>query len=254
MQRKALQLYTIKELCEKDFIGTLKNVAQWGYEGAQFAGFYDTPASQLKNTLSELGLKPAGSHTGLDQLKDDELKRQIEYSHEIGNELIILAYLTEENRRNLDDYKRVADTLNKAGDLLKSEGMKVGYHNHDFEFEKQDALTGYEVLLSETDPSLVSFELDVYWAAYKGYDVVQFMETLRNRLVTLHVKDMAVKGAERKSTIFGTGELDLASIVSKGKEMDVSWFVVEQEHFETDLETAAKENVIVLQDLLKQKV
>lgn len=87
MQSKALQLYTIKELCEKDFIGTLKNVAQWGYEGAQFAGFYDTPAGQLKNTLSELGLKPAGSHTGLDQLKKMPLSGKSNTAMKLGMSL-----------------------------------------------------------------------------------------------------------------------------------------------------------------------
>ncbi|WP_062236100.1 sugar phosphate isomerase/epimerase family protein [Fictibacillus sp. FJAT-27399] len=251
MQRKGLQLYTIRELCEKDFIGTLRKVSEWGYEGAQFAGFYDLQAKQLKQALNEFGLKPAGSHTGLDQLKEDELKRQIEYSHEIGNDLLILAYLAEENRKNLDDYKRVSETLNHAGHLLKSEGLKLGYHNHDFEFAKHGETTGYDILLSETDPSLVSFELDCYWAAYSGYDPAEFMERLGERLVTLHMKDMAVKGTEKQSTILGTGELDLTTIVKKGNDLNVSWFVVEQEHFETDLETAAKENAKVLHELLK---
>ncbi|MDN4076023.1 sugar phosphate isomerase/epimerase family protein [Fictibacillus terranigra] len=251
MQRKGLQLYTIRELCEKDFIGTLKEVSKWGYEGAQFAGFYDLEARKLKEVLNDFGLKPAGSHTGIDQLEEDKLKRQIEYSHQIGNDLLILAYLTEENRKNLDDYKRVAETLNNAGHLLKNEGLKLGYHNHDFEFAKHGEATGYDILLNETDPSLVSFELDCYWAAFSGYDPAEFMGRIGERLVTLHMKDMALKGKEKQSTILGTGVLDLASIVKKGKELNVSWFVVEQEHFDTDLATAAKENAKVLNELLK---
>lgn len=251
MQRKGLQLYTIRELCEKDFLGTLREVAEWGYDGVQFAGFYDLPAKQLKQSLNEFGLKPAGSHTGLDQLTEDELKRQIEYNQEIGNDLLVLAYLTEENRRNLDDYKRVSETLNHAGQLLKREGMKLGYHNHEFEFVKHGEKSGYDIFLAETDPSLVAFELDCYWAAFSGYEPSEFMKKLGDRLVTLHMKDMAIKESEKQSTILGSGVLDLPSIVKTGKELDVSWYIVEQEHFETDLQTAVKENVKVLQKLLK---
>ncbi|MDN4074298.1 sugar phosphate isomerase/epimerase family protein [Fictibacillus terranigra] len=251
MQNRGLQLYTIRELCEKDFIGTLKQVSSWGYKGAQFAGYHDTSAKALKQTLDDYDLKPAGSHIGLDQLKEDELKRQIEYNQILGNDLLVLAYLIEEHRKNIDDYKRVAETLNHAGYLLNREGLNLGYHNHDFEFADHGGETGYDILLNETDPSLVSFELDCYWAAYSGYDPVQFMDRLGERLVTLHMKDMAVKGTEKQSTILGKGELDLESIVKKGNQFSVLWFIVEQEHFEKDLATTAKENARALENLLR---
>ncbi|SFE34899.1 Sugar phosphate isomerase/epimerase [Bacillus sp. OV194] len=250
MQKRGLQLYTIRELCEKDFIGTLKEVSSWGYNGAQFAGYYDTSAKVLKQALDEYDLKPAGSHIGLDQLEGDALKRQIEYNQLLGNDLLILAYLTEENRKNIEDYKRAAETLNNAGYILNREGLKLGYHNHDFEFVDHGGASGYDILLNETDPSLVSFELDCYWAAYSGYDPAEFMERLGERLVTLHIKDMAVKGTEKQSTILGNGELDLQSIVKKGNDLNVSWYIVEQEHFEKDLVTTAKENARVLEELL----
>ncbi|MGM0920179.1 MAG: sugar phosphate isomerase/epimerase family protein [Bacillota bacterium] len=251
MTRKGLQLYTIRTLLEKDFLGTLKKVADLGYEGVQFAGYFDTPADRLNQALKEYGLKAAGSHVPYEQITGDGLKQVISYNQEIGNDLIIMPYLAEEQRTGLDDYKRIAEELNKAGAVIKQEGMQLAYHNHDFEFHTFGGKTPFDVLLNETDARLVKFELDCYWVSYAGLDPLALIKEHRERVVTLHIKDMKETNGEKQSTVIGTGQLDMKSLLNLGKELELPWFIVEQEHFEGDLMEAVALNSKKMDELLK---
>ncbi|MFY0759510.1 sugar phosphate isomerase/epimerase family protein [Metabacillus dongyingensis] len=251
MTKKGLQLYTIRTLLEKDFLGTLKKVADLGYEGVQFADYFDTPADRLNQALKEYGLKAAGSHVSYDQITGDGLKQVISYNQEIGNDLIIMPYLTEEQRTGLDDYKRIAEELNKAGAVIKQEGMQLAYHNHDFEFHTFGEQTPFDVLLNETDAKLVKFELDCYWVSYAGLDPLALIKEQRERVVTLHIKDMKETNGEKQSTVIGTGQLDMKSLLNLGKELGLPWFIVEQEHFEGDLMEAVALNSTKMDELLK---
>ncbi|MDX8290879.1 sugar phosphate isomerase/epimerase family protein [Metabacillus indicus] len=251
MTKKGLQLYTIRTLLEKDFFGTLKEVAGYGYEGVQFAGYYDTPADRLKEALNEYGLKAAGSHVPYEQVTGDGLSQVISYNKEIGNDLIIVPYLTEEQRTDLDSYKRVAQELNKAGEVIKQQGLQLAYHNHDFEFQSFGDQTPFDVLLQETDRNLVKFELDCYWVTYAGYDPLSLIKEQRDRVASLHIKDMKETNGVKHSTVIGEGTLDMKGLLTLGKDLELPWFIAEQEHFEGELMEAVALNSKKMDELLK---
>ena len=144
----ALQLYTVRDETEKDFIGTLEKVAEMGYKGVEFAGFGDIPASRMKATLDRLGLKAVGSHTGPDLLKE-KLDEVIKYNLEIGNKYIICPWAPFETK---DDYVNAACLFNKIGARCKDSGLQFAYHNHDFEFKVFDGEYGLEILYNGTKP------------------------------------------------------------------------------------------------------
>src|SRR5262249_50669446 len=128
-----LQLYTVRRELQKDFEGTLAKVSAIGYREVEFAGYYDRTPQQVKEILARNNLWSPSSHTQLQPMRQD-LDKMIEAAHVIGHEYIVLAYLKPEERQSLDDYKRVAESLNQAGETCRKAGIQLAYHNHDFEF------------------------------------------------------------------------------------------------------------------------
>lgn len=240
MAKIGLQLYSIKELTEKDFFGSLEKVAKIGYQGVEFAGFFDTPASELKKVLDDLGIVPCGSHTGINAL-EEELNRVIDYNLEIGNQYVICPGLPEHMRNSYDAYMRLADKFNDIGRKCKEQGIQFAYHNHDFEFEKYNGEYGLDILLSNTDPDLVHMELDTFWVEYAGLKSVDFMRKYPKQHSSLiHIKDM--KSLDEKiSTEVGNGIMDFVEILNLAKELGTKWYIVEQEEFEiSQLESIEK--------------
>ena len=231
MAKIGLQLYSIKELTEKDFFGSLEKVAKIGYQGVEFAGFFGAPASELKKVLDDLGIVPCGSHTGIDAL-EEELNRVIDYNLEIGNQYIICPGLPEHMRDSYDAYLKLADKFNEIGQKCKDQGIQFGYHNHDVEFQKFNGEYGLDILLSNTQPDLVHMELDTFWVEYAGLKSVDFMKKYPKQHSSLiHIKDM--KSLDEKiSTEVGNGIMDFVEIINLAKELGTKWYIVEQEELE----------------------
>jgi sugar phosphate isomerase/epimerase len=232
MRKIGLQLYSIHSEAEKNFLDTLVNVRNMGYDSVQFAGLFGISAKEVKKVLDSTGLTAAGAHVPFDQFSGEAFKRQMEDQLILGNDLMIMPYLTEEQRKSLDDYKRVADILNEAGFRSKEFGIKVAYHNHDFEFYKIDNKMPFDLIYTETDPELVKMELDTYWAKYGGYEPSELLNTYKNRCVSFHIKDMKQIGEEKSTTIAGEGVLDIKGFLNLAEEQKVDYLVIEQEHFE----------------------
>ncbi|MFM9282073.1 sugar phosphate isomerase/epimerase family protein [Paenibacillus jiagnxiensis] len=230
MENVALQLYSIKEFTSEDFLGTLKKVAEIGYDGVEFAGYFGTSAAQLKTALDEYGLRAAGSHIGMPDLVK-RLEEMIEYSLVIGSPYIICPGLPEELRENADSYKRAAEIFDRIGERCKEQGLRFGYHNHGFEFQKHDGLTGLELLASNTRPEHMFLELDTYWAEYAGFSAADWIESFKDRCRILHIKDMKSE-QDKRNTEIGSGILDFKAITAAGKRSGVEWYTVEQEEYE----------------------
>ncbi|MEC0242436.1 sugar phosphate isomerase/epimerase [Paenibacillus dokdonensis] len=230
MENIALQLYSIKELTSTDFLGTLKKVAEIGYDGVEFAGYFGTSAADLKKTLDSIGLRAAGSHIGISDLSL-QLDQTIEYSLEIGSPYIICPGLPEEMRESADSYKRTAESFDRIGERCKEHGIRFGYHNHGIEFQKFDGLTGLELLANHTQPDHLFLELDTYWAEHAGFRSVDWIETLKKRCRVLHIKDMKSE-QDKRNTEIGSGIMDFQSITEAGKRYGVEWYTVEQEEYE----------------------
>lgn len=251
MGKIAIQLYSVREKTSKDFLGTLEKLADMGYEAVQFAGFFDTPATELKNCMERVGLAAAGSHMPFESLTGSKLMESLEYNRIIGNDLIICPILPEEYRKDEEGYYRAAEQLNSIGRVCYENGFTFAYHNHDIEFEDLgNGKTGFDILFEETNQDLVKIELDCYWASYSAVDPNQIISAYQDRIVSLHMKDMAIINGEKRSIELGKGILDIATLRETGQAAGVDWYVIEQEHFDGDPLNAAKENVMKWADLV----
>jgi len=250
-----LQLYTLRDLAEENFLKLLTDIGDLGYEGVQFAGFYEETAEDIAQILKQSGVTSAGAHVPLDQLQNN-LEDVMRYHETIENQLIICPYLPETMRQNKAEYLRTAELFNQLGQKLKLAGFQFGYHNHAFEFIKMEEDTGFDIIFKNTDPDLVKMELDCFWATYAGHDPNQIINDYQDRCISLHLKDMKVENGEQISTEVGNGTLDIKTILQTGLSSNVEWFIIEQEHFTGDPFVSTRENAERLKEMfnaLKKK-
>jgi sugar phosphate isomerase/epimerase len=224
----SVQMYTLREESSKDFIGTLSKVADIGYQGVEFAGFGGMPAKEMKAVLSDLGLCVSSSHVGIKAL-EEELEHVISYQVELGGKHIVCPSFPAERRNQFDEYLKLADFLNLAGEKCRKSGLTLSYHNHDFELNcSQEGKSALQVLLEETNPENVKIEFDVYWLQRAGEDPVQWLKKYAGRTPLIHLKDMT-KDDRQFFAELGTGCMDLKSILEQGQPSEVEWWVVEQD-------------------------
>jgi sugar phosphate isomerase/epimerase len=223
----AVQMFTLRDECAKDFAGTLKKVADIGFDGVEFAGYYGLTAIEVKALLDELGLKAAASHVPLEELEYN-LAGVIEAQKVLGSNYVVCPYLTPD-RRNENDYKALISFLDKAGEECRREGITLCYHNHDFELERlSDGRMALEAIFDDTNTDNVKTELDVYWLTKAGEKPVEWMKRYQNRIPLIHLKDMTTD-EEKFFAELGTGGVDLEAILPIGEEAGVQWWVVEQD-------------------------
>lgn len=222
----ALQLYTVRRLAADDLPGTLGAVAAAGYRAVELAGLPEVPPGELARLLDEVSLRVVAAHEGLERLRDD-VAAVADRLAEVGCRRVIVPWMPEEDRRTADDVRRFAAELGGFADVLAERGMRLGYHNHAFEFEPLDGTTAWEVLLAELPPE-VELELDVYWAAVGGRDPVAEIRANPGRIRLLHMKDLAA-GAEPHDAPAGQGTLPFPDIVEAARSTGVDWYVVEQD-------------------------
>ncbi|MCM3719059.1 sugar phosphate isomerase/epimerase family protein [Fictibacillus phosphorivorans] len=250
MRKIGLQLYSIHSEAEKNLLGTLEKVSDMGYDSVQFAGLFGIAAKEVKKVLDATGLTVAGAHIPVEHFSGDALKKQMDDQMTLGNDLMVMPYLTEEQRQSIDDYKRVAETLNEAAFRSKEYGIRVAYHNHDFEFYEVEGKLPFDVIFQETDAELVKMELDTYWVKYAGFEPENLLKTYKGRCVSLHLKDMATKDDKKVSTIVGSGILDMKGFIKLADEEQVDYCVIEQEYFEEDPLSEVEKGVRNLKALL----
>jgi sugar phosphate isomerase/epimerase len=183
-----LQLYTVRQLLQSDFPGTLRKVAEIGYKEVEFAGFYRETVPQLKELLKNDGLTAPSGHFGYQQL-DADLPKILEDAHTLGMEYVVLPSLPNSLRHSVDAYKRAADFLNKTGEQCKKSGIHLAYHNHNRDFEKFGDVIALDLLIQQTNPAYVNFEMDCFWVTRAGYDPVGYMNKYPGRFPLLHIKD-----------------------------------------------------------------
>jgi sugar phosphate isomerase/epimerase len=222
----ALQLYTVRRLAADDLAGTLGAVAAAGYEAVELAGLPDTAPGKLARLLTATRLRVVAAHEGIERLRDD-VTAVADRLAEVGCRWVIVPWMPEEDRGTADDVRRFAVELGGFADALAERGMRLGYHNHAFEFEPLDGTTVWDVLLAELPPA-VELELDVYWAAVGGRDPVAEIRANPERIRLLHMKDIAA-GAEPRDAPVGDGTLPFPDIVEAARSVGVEWFVVEQD-------------------------
>lgn len=234
-----LQLYTLREELPKNVKAVLEKVAASGYANVETYGFsikdqfWGLSPVELKNILDENNLKAVSGHYNLGSFLYDgnttELIASIEAAKTLKSEFLTVPWVDEPFRKNLEDYKKIASRLNQAAKMCADSGLKFAYHNHDFEFQKHDGVTGYEILLNETDKNLVCFELDLYWVVRSGNDPLQLFKENPGRFKMWHVKDMD-KQNQALNTEVGSGLIDFKPFFAAAKQAGMVHFFVEQEN------------------------
>jgi sugar phosphate isomerase/epimerase len=227
-----LQLYTLRNELAKDVEGTLKRVAEIGYKEVETFGygngkFFGKTPAEFKALLNSLGLTTPSGHYMPNNLKKD-WSVAVDHAAETGQKFMMCAYLFPADRKTLDDYKKLCDTFNEAGQVCQKAGIQFGYHNHDFEFQPLDGQEPYEIMLKGTDPKLVKMELDLYWASYAGKDPVALFKQNPGRFPLVHLKDIA-KTEKREFAEVGTGSIDFQRILDARKVAGIEHFFVEQD-------------------------
>lgn len=234
-----LQLYTLREELPKDIKGTLKKVSSAGFTTVETYGFsirdqfWGVSPAEFKAILDANDLKAVSGHYGIGSFLDDgnttELKAAIAAAKTLKSDYLTIPWVDPPFRKNIDDYKKIAGRLNEAGKMCQDAGLKLAYHNHDFEFEKHNGVTGYEILLKETDKDLVHFEMDLYWVVRSGKDPLQLFRENPGRFTMWHVKDMD-KLKPALNTEVGSGSIDFKPIFKEAEQAGMKHFFVEQEN------------------------
>jgi len=183
----ALQLYSVREDCERDLSGTLAAVAKMGYEGVEFAGYYGRSARELRAMVDDLGLAVVGTHIGLDTLLGDQLQETVAFNRELGNRFLIVPGLPPERRSSRQAWLETARIFGQIAAELDQEGMFVGYHNHHIEFQPLDGELPWDTFFGNTPPEVV-MQLDTGNALHGGVDPVPFLTRYPGRALTVHLK------------------------------------------------------------------
>lgn len=238
-----IQLWSVREAMEKDPEAVLKQLAGYGYKQIESFGggkgiFWGMKNTEYKQVLDDYGLTMLTSHCG-DTGAD--LEKRAAEAAEIGVKYLV--YPWEGADKTIEDYKKMADEFNKNGEVCRKNGIKYAFHNHDYSFKKINGEFPQDVLMKNTEASLVDYQMDIYWVVTAGQNPEEWIRKYPNRFVSSHVKDRS-KGATGTdaSCILGTGSINFARVLKTAKKYGMKYFNVEQEKWEagTPLQCAEK--------------
>jgi sugar phosphate isomerase/epimerase len=214
---------------QQDVEGTLRALAGIGYKELEFAGYYGRQPAALRATLDGLGLRAPSTHVPLAMLRSS-LPAVLDAANALGHEWVVCPYLDAPDR-TADNYKRLGAEFTTIGRACQARGVRFAYHNHDFEFaDVGGGRTGYDLLLAESDPAAVQFELDLFWAVKAGRDPIALFAAHPGRFALCHVKDMREPRGAQEMVAVGEGGIDFARIFAAGRTAGLRHYFVEHDN------------------------
>lgn len=233
IKKFGLQLYTLREDMPKDAKGVLKQIASFGYKKIEsYEGkdgmFWGMSNLDFKKYMDDLGMTIVSSHCNMTV----DLEKKAAEAAAIGMKYLI--YPWEGTTKTLEDYKKMPDEFNKFGAICKKNGIRFAFHNHDYSFKTMNGEIPQDVLMKNTDPDSVDFEMDIYWVVTAGHDPIEWLKKYPNRFKLSHVKDRSkTPGADngRNSVDLGTGSIDFSKVLKVAGKMGMEHFIVEQEFY-----------------------
>jgi sugar phosphate isomerase/epimerase len=236
-----LQLYTLRDVLPNNPKDVLTQVSSFGYkqiesyEGPQGI-FWGMKNTEFKKLMDDLGMKIVSSHCNI----NTDFDRKAAEAAEIGMQYLLCPYLGPQKK--IDDFKKFAETFNQRGETCKKNGIKFGYHNHDYGFIPLEGQMPQDVLMQNTDKNLVDFEMDIYWVVTAEQDPIAWIDKYPGRFKLCHIKDRK-KGAAASqrdvSVELGTGSIDFKKILNAGGKKGMEYYIVEQEAYENTTPLAA---------------
>lgn len=243
----AVQLYSVRGDAKNDLFGTLAAVKKMGYDGVEFAGLCGHTPSQIRKMCDELGLVPISAHVPYRDMVADAEGVLSQYA-EIGCKFVVVPYLVEEDRPGNEKFSEVIENVKMLGAVAKRLGMKLLYHNHDFEFVKLDGRYALDILYDEVPADLLATELDTCWVNVGGEDPASYILKYSGRSPVVHLKDFfgeksddmyELIGIEKKAPArpsnfefrpVGAGLQNFPAILAAAEQAGAEWVVVEQDN------------------------
>jgi sugar phosphate isomerase/epimerase len=220
-----LQLYSVRNDCQKDLPAVIQAVAKMGYQGVEFAGYYGRKADELRKLLDDNGLKCCGTHTALNTLTGDAFQATVEFNKTIGNKYLIVPSLPGANVESMEALKNTAKLFSELAAKAKPLEMKVGYHAHGGDFKKIDGETHWEVLFGNSTPDVV-MQLDIGNCIGGGGDPIAMLKKFPGRSATIHLKE---HGGKRGAAL-GEGDVDWKQVFALCETTgNTEWYIVEHE-------------------------
>ena len=211
LERIGIQLYTVRREMQRDMPGTIAALAAMGYREVEFAGYFGRSNAEVRQMLASNNLSSPSTHVGYDQMRVD-WDKTFDDTLAKGHQFITVPSPPDGTANTVDAWRRVADNFNRAGERARARGLRFAYHNHNVEFAAVEGQRPFDVLLANTDPELVSFQMDVFWVTRGGGDPLALIRQHPARFTTLHVKDSSGPPAHNQVDV-GGGTIDFAAIL-----------------------------------------
>ncbi len=227
-----VQLYSVRDDCAKDLPGTIAKVAQMGYQGVEFAGYYGRSAAELRQMLDDNGIVCCGTHTGLDTLLGDNLQKTIDFNKTLGNRYLIVPGLPGQYTNSIDAWTKTGKLFAELAEKTKAQDMRVGYHNHSAEFQKMDGKLPWEVFLDNSGQDVI-MQLDIGNAIHggQGVDPIPYIYRYPGRTVTIHLKEFS---KTNDKAVVGEGDVPWRAVFALCRAVgNTDWYIVEQESYAT---------------------
>jgi sugar phosphate isomerase/epimerase len=233
IKKFGLQLYSLRDVLPADPKGVLKQVASFGYKHIEsYEGkdgmFWGLGHTGFKQYMDELGMTIISSHCDINK----DFEKKAAEAAAIGMKYLICPY--KGPQKSLDNYKKFAEEFNQKGEICKKNGIRFAYHNHDYSFKPMDGQLPQDIMMNGTDPSLVDFEMDMYWVVVAGQDVEAWLKKYSPRYRLCHIKDFSKTPGEnngKNSVDVGTGSIDFKKILKTAKANGLEYYIVEQEAY-----------------------
>lgn len=239
IERVGLELYTVRSEMAKDVAATLARVAQIGYKEVEFAGYFRLPPGQVRALLDTNKMTSPSVHTAIEVLERD-FDTQAAAAKVIGHQILIVPSLNTRALTTVDSWKDVARRFNALGRKAHDVGLRFAFHNHAVEPALTNGFRPYDILLGETDPAVVDFQMDLYWMIKAGGDPLAYFKSNPGRFTSVHVKDgtpspiLAKGGAGPKEEMaqrdVGAGSIDWAKIFEQRAQAGIRYFFVEHDN------------------------
>lgn len=235
LSRIGIQLYTARRQAQTDLAGTLAQLAKIGYKEIEFAGYYNHPATEVRAMLDQNGLTAPSAHIAIEAIETSPAQTFSD-AKTVGHEWITVPSLPRGPKVTADDWKGVADRFNKAAAASKAAGFRFAFHNHNDIVRKTGDVLPIDILMKETDPSLVSYEMDIYWAVNGGADPLALLAAYPGRFKMFHAKD-STPAPDLKMADVGAGTIDFKAIFARAK--GIEHYFVERDDATDPLASAA---------------